>query len=449
MLLQSLLNILSNHIVAKESAHADAGSYHDLMRARFGKQVAAFLEGARVLQGGQWSAGSAGSAACPSAARWGGRAVAACQVLNSLGKVVIWLIILADLIVGGPPHYEGLLPELLGLGEGEAEHKWWLRRAPWIAGLVLLAAPVVCIRSLDRLSGVSLLGDAAALLLAGLGVALGIAAAHAGDVAPLHWLPSAALLGERGGAAMALEVVSTLPVLLGAGHTQMPQLRPYSQASMDVASAATRVATMSIFATIGERHHGLPLIPSLDAAAARARLCGGAGIGNFVAFGKRVQADVLRNYSRRDLGLIVSRRAALALGTAARHAVRLCLAGRRGGRAWILVDRNLWDALPQQSAQERMSDPRSFGPTNVASLAGCAALAMVLPDVLKPLKLIGGAAVGSMAYVFPGLMCVGAARAARRAGDRGARQAAALAAGGLLVTVGAVQAAAGVAAQFA
>ena len=48
-----------------------------------------------------------------------------------------------------------------------------------------------------------------------------------------------------------------------------------------------------------------------------------------------------------------------------------------------------------------MNDSRSFALLNVSSLAGCALLAMVLPDVLKPLKLLGGTAVGAMAFIFP------------------------------------------------
>ena len=68
LLVQGLLGCLANHIISRESARVGAGSYHDLMDSVFGKPDA--------------------------------RAVAAAQVVNSIGKLVVWLIILADIIVG-------------------------------------------------------------------------------------------------------------------------------------------------------------------------------------------------------------------------------------------------------------------------------------------------------------------------------------------------------------
>jgi hypothetical protein len=56
---------------------------------------------------------------------------------------VVWLIILADLVVGREG--SGLLPELLrALGHTAAAEEggaWYLKRWPWILAVTLLAAP--------------------------------------------------------------------------------------------------------------------------------------------------------------------------------------------------------------------------------------------------------------------------------------------------------------------
>ena len=62
----------------------------------------------------------------------------------------------------------------------------------------MLALPAISVRSLDRLSGVSLLGDLAVLLLAGAGTGLWVAASRAGKAHPLHWLPSQEEVRGRG-----------------------------------------------------------------------------------------------------------------------------------------------------------------------------------------------------------------------------------------------------------
>jgi hypothetical protein len=113
MAAQAALGILANHIISRESDREGSPSYHDLMRARCGK--------------------------------WSGWAVAAAQAVNSLGKTVVWLIILADLIVGSSGDGSGLLPELLRAAghKQAAEGGWYLRRWPWIVLLAATAAPVV------------------------------------------------------------------------------------------------------------------------------------------------------------------------------------------------------------------------------------------------------------------------------------------------------------------
>lgn len=75
-----------------------------------------------------------------------------------------------------------------------------------MAALALLALPAISIRSLDRLSGLSFLGDMAVLLIPGTGVGLWARAAAAGGAHRLHWLPSREEAGVGSAGRLALEV---------------------------------------------------------------------------------------------------------------------------------------------------------------------------------------------------------------------------------------------------
>ncbi|KAL4421373.1 hypothetical protein ABPG75_010664 [Micractinium tetrahymenae] len=399
MLLQATLGVLANHIISRESARDDADSYHDLMRSRFGK--------------------------------WGGRAVALAQMVNSLGKTVVWLIILADLIAGSSGKGDGLLPELLraaghsDLAEGGG---WYLRRWPWIVLLAVLATPAVSVRSLDKLSGVSMLGDIAVGLMASSGVALAVIAARKGEAHSIHWLPSKEEAGRSSGAGLGLELASVLPIMMGAAFTQnqinsvMSELRPYRQGLLDVTQAAARALTIAVFLTIG--------------------------FSNYLVFGPDLKPDVLLNYSAASLEELVPGQRALGLSAAVKFSFLINGLVSLPMYLWP-YQRNLWAALPQQSPEESMGDPRSFAATNIASLAGCTLVAVLVPSIWKPLKLLGGTAVSCMAFVFPGLVALRTTR--RRSGaqqERGAWDMAVWVAGWVLVAVGLLQMAASIASQF-
>lgn len=394
MLLQAVLGVLANHIISRESDRENAGSYHDLMCSRYGK--------------------------------WGGRGVAVAQMVNSLGKTVVWLIILADLIVGSSGDGTGLLPELLqatGHGDLASSGAWYMRRWPWILLLAATAMPVVSVRSLDKLSGVSLLGDAAVTLMAVTGLVLTGIAVRQGKAHGIHWLPNKENAGVSSPARLALEVVSVIPIMMGAAFTQnninsvMGELRPYRQGVLDFTQTAARVVTIAVFLTIG--------------------------ISNYVVFGPDLKPDVLVNYSAASLGGLLAAKPALYLSAAVKLAFLINGLVSLPMYLWP-YQHNLWAALPRESPEARMSDPRSFALTNIASLAGCTLVALLVPSIWKPLKLLGGTAVSCMAFVFPGLIVLRSQGSSGRTGwDR-----ALWALGWVLVAVGLLQAAASIVSQF-
>ncbi|KAI7841461.1 hypothetical protein COHA_004856 [Chlorella ohadii] len=385
MLLQGTLGVIANHILSREGERADADSYHDLMRSRFGK--------------------------------WGGRAVALAQMLNSLGKCVVWLIILADLIVGS-----GCIP---------AE--------PVLIGCLSM-------RSLDKLSGISLVGDAAVALMTTVALVLTVVAGRQGKAHDIHWLPSAEEAGTHSKAGLFLEVASVFPVMMGAAFTQnnissvMHQLRPFNQPVLDATQAAARAITIAVFLCIGVANY------AVFGGKLQVEWASSIGIADYAVFTTKLQPDVLLNYSGHGLRRLMPRRPALALAVAVK--LSFLVNGLFTLPAYLYpYQHNLWAALPRQSPEHRMNDQRSFAATNIASLAGCTLIAVLVPSIWKPLKLLGGTAVGCMAFVFPGAIAL-STRWPRHGEAHTARDRAIWALGWVLVAVGLLQAVASIASQF-
>ncbi|PRW32504.1 sodium-coupled neutral amino acid transporter 7 [Chlorella sorokiniana] len=203
-------------------------------------------------------------------------------------------------------------------------------------------------------------------------------------------------------------------------NSVMHQLRPYNQPVLDATQAAARAITIAVFLCIG--------------------------IANYAVFGTKLQPDVLLNYSGHGLRRLLPRRPALALAVAVK--LSFLVNGLFTLPAYLYpYQHNLWAALPSQSPEHRMNDQRSFAATNIGSLAACTLVAVLVPSIWKPLKLLGGTAVGCMAFVFPGAIalstCCNRSHAERTAGDR-----ALWVLGWVLLGVGLLQAVASIASQF-
>ena len=143
---------------------------------------------------------------------WGARSLDTAIVVNNLGGLLIYLIIIGDLLVGKPPFYSGIVTNALGMHGGDV---WWLSREFVVAMVCLFVLfPLVSLRDISGLGKVSVYSVSVAIGLVGMIGLLAVDAACQGKLAPdvRVWLPNFDALGGSP-ARMAMSAVAILPVI--------------------------------------------------------------------------------------------------------------------------------------------------------------------------------------------------------------------------------------------
>lgn len=349
---QSALGVLANHILSCESHASGKGTYEELMHARVG--------------------------------RWAGLAAAASMIFNGFGKIVIWIIISTDVMLGKLPHHHGLLPELLShAGFIVDPGAWFLQRWAWSVILGVTAIPAVSFGSLQSVTWVSSLGDVAVGAMAVCSVALAVVAGYEGRAFPLDWLPSGEAVGVSG-MALWLRAGSMLPILLSTTFNQAAiltvtkEVEPYRQASVDDACVAANMSTVVIKLVLGAA--------------------------NIALFGAALQADVLLNFSSKGLKPFLAPGKALLVSAVVRLA--FLAKGVASFPLYLLpLQGNFWAAIEgRQGARRHIEKPWSYALFNYITVAACAACAAAIGDIERPLKVVGASAVGYLAYFAPALL---------------------------------------------
>lgn len=127
-----LLTVSSCSIIVQASAASGISSYAGLVKAEFG------YVGATILQ--------------------------LSIVLNNMGVMVVYIIMVADLVVGQAPTFTGLLPSALGMHLDPPP--WWLTRWFWITiSAACIEGPLLYLRSGGSRGGRSSPGQARKLLV--------------------------------------------------------------------------------------------------------------------------------------------------------------------------------------------------------------------------------------------------------------------------------------------
>ncbi|KAG7669305.1 hypothetical protein KSW81_007462 [Nannochloris sp. 'desiccata'] len=263
---------------------------------------------------------------------------------------------MTDVILGAPPDYTGLLPEILRHRKGGSidESIWYLQRPLWALIIALLSMPGISIKSLDQISWVSSAGNSAVFFMT---------------------VSGAVLAGLAASKDKACDFFNQHSILSVAG-----QLHPYTQRRLDV-STSTAAGTI--------------LVTKL-----------GIGFSNVLLFGSKTKSDVLLNYTRHSLSSFLHPEAAIAMATAVKIAFLLNGAFSFPLYLWPLQS-NLWAALHgEDGANHRMNCRIIFTLTNYAVVAACAAIAAVVHDVQKPLALLGATVVGYLAFIAPALLAL-------------------------------------------
>jgi len=353
MLLQSALGVFANHVISHEAREDGLVTYEELMRRRIGPKA--------------------------------GKFAAAAIIFNGAGKLVVWIIIMSDVILGAPPDYTGLLPELLRHKKGGSidESIWYLQRPLWAFIIALLSLPGISLKSLDQISWISFAGNSAVLFMAVAGAVLAVLAASKGKAYDVNIWPSSEILKVHG-ARFVLKLAATFPVLISTVFNQHSilsiagQLHPFTQKTLDV-STSTAAGTILVTKV-------------------------GMGFTNVLLFGSKTKSDVLLNYSRHSLSSFLHPEAAVIMATVVKLAFLLNGAFSFPLYLWPLQS-NLWAAwYGENGANYRMNYRKVFVLTNYAVVAACAVIAAVVHDVRKLLALLGATIVGYLAFIAPALL---------------------------------------------
>ena len=143
---------------------------------------------------------------------WGARSLDAAIVVNNLGGLLVYFIIMGDVLVGTSPFYSGIVTNALGMHGGDV---WWVSREFVVAVVSLLVLfPLVSMRDISGLGELSVYSVSVAVGLVGSIVMLAVVAASQGKLATdvSVWLPDFTALGDSP-ARMAVSAVAILPVI--------------------------------------------------------------------------------------------------------------------------------------------------------------------------------------------------------------------------------------------
>eukprot|EP00879_Flechtneria_rotunda_P026543 GHRR01028310.1.p1 GENE.GHRR01028310.1~~GHRR01028310.1.p1 ORF type:complete len:468 (+),score=135.13 GHRR01028310.1:72-1475(+) len=275
------------------------------------------------------------------------------------GFGVVYLVIIRDILAGTPPACSGLLCEVFGLNPSST---WTDPRLVCVAIAVVVCAPLLLLRSLDKLAPLNIVGVIAIALLASVAAALGLQATAHGTAYPIPLLPQWKLLGPT--KAQQFEALTAvLPVIVACYiahqniHPAMQLLKPYSYRRMCGVMAVALAMSFGVFATLA--------------------------VGSCLAFGPTLQVNVLNNFSVSGLEQFVHHSLACTLSWSIRggfliallanlllymHPLRGCLAEM----IWAGENPHHTDQTAVPTTSSRSAHSSHAGHTNTASSSNAA-----------------------------------------------------------------------------
>ncbi|GBF92964.1 amino acid transporter [Raphidocelis subcapitata] len=295
---------------------------------------------------------------------------------------VVFLVVIADILVGHPPDFHGLISELTGATGRAASSR------PLVLGVLcaFVLLPLGSMRSMEHLATVNIIGVASNAVFALLMLVLLAAACARGLAVPPPLMPRWGELSREagGGVGAALVLASTAPIILSCFtchqslHPLLPSLRPYT-----TRRAQGVVATSLAIAGV------LYYVISLCACA---------------VFGPSLHDDILTDATAARMAPILgSEAAARGAALVVRAGYLLSLTG-----SFLLLLFPLRHVLGEVllGGHEELaasSNRRWLGAT--AALTGTAyATACFLPGIWGALSLVGATAATAQAWIIPSLI---------------------------------------------
>ncbi|EFN52375.1 hypothetical protein CHLNCDRAFT_138809 [Chlorella variabilis] len=144
--------------------------------------------------------------------RWAGAAVRFSIIVGSAGFLVLYLIVLADLLVG-TEQYSGIIPDLWP--QLPDPLPWYLQRTAMLTWVTLIVAPSLWPKTLGDVAPISVMKICCTLMCVVALVVLCVALAIQGHLPQVRWLPDPAFFGD-GSWERLKNVLATIPVIMTA-----------------------------------------------------------------------------------------------------------------------------------------------------------------------------------------------------------------------------------------
>lgn len=338
------LSFFSLAALVRCAALARVSTYAELVQGQFGEA------GSRVLEGS--------------------------IVLNNAGTMIVYLIIIGDVLVGVPPHYSGLITNLLGVHDPSV---WYASRPVVVGALcVLCLAPLLSLRDLARLAPASsaAVGVAGAFALSVLG--LTARAAWTGSLAGFDWLPSAAALGGSPGR-IAVTLLAVLPVI-----------------SLSFVCHYNILPLAASLQRFSDRRMAMVIRRALAVCTGVFTLVAGGG---YMLFGPDTNANILNNLTPEGLSEFVAPGLAAFLSVAIRAGYCLCLMATFAMLNWALRQ-----TLSRRLLGVEMPEGAAFYGVSYGILAVLYTVSIAFPSVWGAMSLTGATAAVMVAFILPGAL---------------------------------------------
>jgi sodium-coupled neutral amino acid transporter 2 len=306
----------------------------------------------------------------------GARSLDIAIVLNNSGGMIIYLIIMGDVLVGAPPHYDGLITNLFGIHTGDV---WWVSR-PFVMAVVCIVflLPLVSLRSLRMLGPMSSIALLVASSLVSAVAILAGTAAFEGQLGDFNWLPNKAILGDTA-ADMIVSFLSILPII------SMSFVCHFNL--LPVANSLERFTERRIAMVI---RRALIICTVLFATLA---------ISGVVLFGSSTENNILLNLRPEAVEKYISLQAATVLCFSMRLAYFLVLVSSFAMLNWALRE-----TLTKLMFGVRTLEGNGFLIKSYAIVLVQYLVSITFPNIWKVMGLTGATAAVYVSYILPGAL---------------------------------------------
>ncbi|KAI7843114.1 hypothetical protein COHA_003285 [Chlorella ohadii] len=307
-------------------------------------------------------------------------------IINNAGSMIVYLIIIADVLVGVPPDYNGLITNLVGVHDPSV---WFVSR-PFVLAVacLLVLAPLLSLRDLGRLGPMSTVGVAIAGCFATSVVAVTGIAIFKGQLGDFHWLPTPEMLGSSA-PEIAVRLLAVLPVI------SLSFICHYNV--HPIAHSLERFSNRRMMMVIGR---------ALVVCTAVFTLVAGGG---YCLFGSSTNANILNNLTPQGLAPIIGPTAGSVLSFCVRLGYCICLMSTFAMLNWALRE-----TVTKLLFGKPMLPGPGFYAVSYSLLLLIYLIAILVPSVWTAMSVTGATAATFIAYILPGLLILHVAERTHR-----------------------------------